>query len=367
MKICILSMQKVNNYGSVLQAYSLKKNIENLGHTVDFIDIKKGQNEELNSQCSAQAVSDKVAKNNWICQKMKGIVNKISNRETSKIYSQFREHELGIGNGDNLKRYDVCVIGSDEVFNCLQKSKWWFDPQLFGEVEVADRVITYAASCGSTNVDKLTKGLKIAIGKAMTNLSAISVRDENTASFVKAFSKKEYVYNLDPVAITDFRKEIENTSLNKKLTKPYCIVYAYKDRICNKNEIDAILNYCNENNLEIIAPFGKQRWISEKGYHFTPFELLKLFQNSECIITDTFHGTIFGAKFAKKMAIIVRESNKNKLEDLTKRLEIEQHILRDCNNLHNILSIELNKKNIDSILEKEREKSLEYLKSNLER
>ena len=42
MKICILSMQKVNNYGSVLQAYSLKKNIENLGHTVDFIDIKKG-------------------------------------------------------------------------------------------------------------------------------------------------------------------------------------------------------------------------------------------------------------------------------------------------------------------------------------
>ena len=95
--------------------------------------------------------------------------------------------------------------------------------------------------------------------------------------------------------------------------------------------------------------------------------MLKLFQNSECIITDTFHGTIFGAKFAKKMAIIVRESNKNKLEDLTKRLEIEQHILRDCKNLHNILSIELKKKNIDSILEKEREKSLEYLKSNLER
>ena len=39
MKIAILSMQRVINYGSVLQAYSLKEIIESItGEHVDFID-----------------------------------------------------------------------------------------------------------------------------------------------------------------------------------------------------------------------------------------------------------------------------------------------------------------------------------------
>ena len=45
MKICILSMQRVPNFGSVLQGYSLKKMIESLGHEVDFIDIKENDEE----------------------------------------------------------------------------------------------------------------------------------------------------------------------------------------------------------------------------------------------------------------------------------------------------------------------------------
>lgn len=43
MNIGILSMQEVKNYGSFLQAYSLKKNIEKLGHSCDFINIVPGE------------------------------------------------------------------------------------------------------------------------------------------------------------------------------------------------------------------------------------------------------------------------------------------------------------------------------------
>ena len=45
MKICILSMQRVLNYGSLLQAYSLKKILTEMGHTVDFIDIEPNEKE----------------------------------------------------------------------------------------------------------------------------------------------------------------------------------------------------------------------------------------------------------------------------------------------------------------------------------
>ena len=43
MKIAILSMQEVKNYGSFLQAFSLKNTIESLGHTCDFINIIPGR------------------------------------------------------------------------------------------------------------------------------------------------------------------------------------------------------------------------------------------------------------------------------------------------------------------------------------
>ena len=46
MKIGIMSMQRIHNYGSFLQAYGLKKTIESLEHDVCFVDyqFEKKQN-----------------------------------------------------------------------------------------------------------------------------------------------------------------------------------------------------------------------------------------------------------------------------------------------------------------------------------
>lgn len=37
-KVGIMSMQRIANYGSFLQAYALKQLIEELGHKVEFVD-----------------------------------------------------------------------------------------------------------------------------------------------------------------------------------------------------------------------------------------------------------------------------------------------------------------------------------------
>lgn len=43
MNIGIMSMQRIINYGSFLQAYGLKKTIQNMGHTVTFVDYRVGE------------------------------------------------------------------------------------------------------------------------------------------------------------------------------------------------------------------------------------------------------------------------------------------------------------------------------------
>ena len=50
MRIGILSMQRIENFGSLLQAYALKKMLESFENEVSFIDIKyiEEDNELLN-------------------------------------------------------------------------------------------------------------------------------------------------------------------------------------------------------------------------------------------------------------------------------------------------------------------------------
>ena len=190
------------------------------------------------------------------------------------------------------------------------------------------------------------------------------MRDKNTAEFVEIISSKKPTYNLDPVAVGNFDDELRNVTVDFKLPKKYCIVYSYAERFDDAEEIRAISEYCKKHGLTIVAPFGRQKWIPSYET-LTPFELLKAFQNSECIVTDTFHGTLFGAKFGRKMAVLIRESNRNKLEDLTQRLQIRNHVITEISQLSMVLEKELDKEKINEILTRERAKALEYLKENL--
>lgn len=60
MRICVLSMQRVPNFGSVLQSYALKKVLNNMGHEVSFLDIQYNKEDDdlmqnyrrnFNSEC----------------------------------------------------------------------------------------------------------------------------------------------------------------------------------------------------------------------------------------------------------------------------------------------------------------------------
>lgn len=164
MKVCILSMQRINNFGSVLQSYSLKKMIESLGHEVAFIDIKKNDDDVALMLYEEKLFIDEIEGKKKLSKIDKYAFNrvriKIKSNKQNKLFEVFRKKNLEIRNSDNFNKYDVCVIGSDEVFNCCAKAPWNFTSQLFGDVEQANKVITYAASCGSTKYDDLSDVMK---------------------------------------------------------------------------------------------------------------------------------------------------------------------------------------------------------------
>ena len=369
MKAGIMSMQRIINYGSFLQAYGLKKTIELLGHTVEFVDYKIEQ----------PIVKTEVVNSNKYISK---IVNGIKVVFSAK-YRQKREYEikqniafgefytkfynewlplLGVTEEVNLTpQLDTLVIGSDEVFNCTQPGiEVGYSLQLFGKDNNADRLITYAASFGSTTIEKLKKYSKEReIGDLLNKFDAISTRDSNSHYIVEQLSSVDVVDNVDPVIISDYSDEVpQNVDL-----KDYVVVYAYSGRI-TEEEAKAIQSFAHKKGKKTLS-IGVMQAFTDEYINVDPFTMLAYIKNADYVVTDTFHGTVFSIKYQVPFATIIRNSNKEKLTDLLQKFNLENRTVANICELEKVITRQLDKDLIIKNIEKYKIDAVEYLKESI--
>ena len=286
MKIGILSMQHVRNYGSFLQAYALKTTLESFGHQCEFIDIEPGPQLpglERNLKYLVGMAFKRYC--NW-----KAIVSSLGRMKCQKLYYERFDKEylpeLGI-HKHTFKEYDLVVIGSDEVFNFNQHGSYGFTTQLYGDVKNAKKVVSYAGSFGTTTIDVVDKfGVRDILAKTLGSMAAISVRDDNSFNVVKSLLGKEPSYNIDPVLMFDYQKYARDPK-----EKDYIVVYSYPNRIKGKEEIDAIKRFAKEKGKKLISICFYFPWCDETVIPH-PFEVLGYLKNADYVITDTIHGCV---------------------------------------------------------------------------
>lgn len=365
-KIGILSMQKIKNYGSFLQAYALKKMIEELGTEVEFVDyhIEKPLITSKKNQSKFSKGLESLKGCGKLGHKIKYILHK---NNFSKKYFKILELEAVPNYNANV---DTLVIGSDEVFNCIQANEnVGYSLELFGKNNNAKKIVTYAASFGNTTIEKIQKYSKEEeLSELLKKIDIISVRDNNSYNIVLKLTGNKPHKNLDPVLIYKFmekEKIIPNLPLNEK----YLILYAYSGRI-KRNEAKKIHDFAKKNGLKIYSIGGVQKY-ADKFIDCSPFEVLAYFRDAEYIITDTFHGSIFSIINHKRFITLVRKSygnsygNEEKLSDLLNTLTLSERMIYDINDLEKIIYKEINYKSVEKILKIEREKTKKYLKENI--
>ena len=195
-KAGILSMQRIYNYGSFLQAYALKKMMEECGAEVEFVDYHPG--ECILPSKETTGMKRKIQKGLEIL-RMKGrLRDKIQFVKYKKNYARKNYPVLGLKETYNYApKLDLLVIGSDEVFNCIQdNSNVGFAPELFGAGHQANRLISYAASFGNTTLESLKK-YQVAdqVAQWLRAFDALSVRDENSRKIVQELIGKDKTQN----------------------------------------------------------------------------------------------------------------------------------------------------------------------------
>ena len=307
-------MQRIINYGSFLQAYSLKKTLESLGHSVCFIDYVAEK--PLVGLSKKKEIRYKLNSNSLFLWVYDFVNHDILKKNLFKFnYRKEYLPILGVGYKKNYnEKVDVAIIGSDEVFNCLQDEyNVGFSKMLFGQNINTDKVISYAASFGYTTLEGLDRyQVRDRIAEYLQSIYSLSVRDENSKRIVEELTHKKAIINLDPVLIYDHQIK------NKVDLRDYVILYTYRTRFYSSEEKEMILDFCRRHNKKLVSFGDTQNWV-DVSIQVNPLDLLAYFNQADFIITDTFHGAVFSIKLNRPFVCYVRDNNYNKLYDLLER------------------------------------------------
>lgn len=351
MKIGIMSMQRIRNYGSFMQAFCLKRMLEQNNNQVCFVDFHAGDpvsNEKNIDNVSKLSIGKLIKK-------------KITSVKFAVLYNYiWLPKYLGVKKEKCFNpKIDKLVIGSDEVFNCTQSSKTvGYSKELFGYGR--KNVLTYAASFGYTTGERLKRyKIDTEVSKMLKSISSISVRDKNSYNIVKELTGIKPEVNLDPVLVSDISK----MELPQIKIKNYIVVYSYCGRITEK-ESKYIRAFADKHHKKIIS-LGYYNSYADKNIVANPFKMLAYFKNADYVITDTFHGSIFSIIYEKKFVTLIRKTNSEKLGDLLERLNLSDRELDELDDLEVKMNTYIDYEKVKEILNNERKHTLNYLKSNL--
>lgn len=370
-EVGILSMQRIANYGSFLQAYCLKQMLEELGHGVQFVDYHIGTPLGMSQKEAAAGWRRSVQKAAEVMAYDAPLYQRLEFLRFKKHFSKRYHPILGLtGTPNYTPKLDALVIGSDEVFNCAQRNpNVGYSPELFGKDHRARQLLTYAASFGNTTIQDLQQYHKTQeLSGLLKGFQSISVRDAHSGQLVHALTGREASFHLDPVLVYDL---IGKCSQIPKIApkEKYLLLYAYSGRISHQ-EAYWISDYARKHDLKIYTLGG----IQSCGNRFIPcdpFFVPAWFQSAELVLTDTFHGTIFSIITQRPFVTLIRKSrqgsygNEEKLRDLLMRLNLADRGTTEIEAAKKIWKKPIDFTQTRHIIEQGRKSAYHYLKSQI--
>ena len=149
-------------------------------------------------------------------------------------------------------------------------------------------------------------------------------RDNNTREIAEKITERELFCACDPTMLID--RNIYKTELPKKINgKKYLLIYAYE---VSKPLRKKIKKYAKKHELKIVSAGFYCIW-ADYNINCKSMQLYSLAENADCVITTTFHGTIFSI-LSKSRFVSVPGQSVNKVGDLLNRFDLSHHLLSEA-------------------------------------
>lgn len=346
MKIRIITIHNIPNFGSVFQCYGLSKYLETIGHKdVKVIDYQPKYFEKFKSIKSFIGYLLNIK--NYYRRKNKFRTFVKNNIPLTKKFTSC----------EDLQKYnfnaDVYIAGGDQLWNVFHDCG---NDDAFKLTFADNKKISYATSMGQNNFPK--KDLELLSSK-ISDFSSISVRESVSVQELKSVGINA-IHCVDPVfllGVNEYKKFIKPVNQPK-----YILVYLV--------ESSELLDKCIEHlargkNLKVIncSGFSKKCYCDEIIKDLGPDEILSYIYNAEIVLSASFHATVFSIMFKKQFFTLLPNKHTNeRILDLLNIYGLEEQIITefDKDKLNSII-------NFDRVKDysKKIEKSKKYLENAL--
>jgi len=344
MKVGILTWYFGANYGALAQSVGLYRAIADLGYDCKMIDYQPHNYKKCIRQSNLPSKRELYKINRVLAGLQR--IKKLTRTDVFKLSEHFAKPE-----DINASNFDCVVLGSDAVFNVEHPL---FDPIYYG-VGLILKKITYSPSCEYLRADfKLSNACK----ESLKSMSSISVRDTNTEQLIFNNIGIHPAVTLDPTFLYDFHEFVCEIP-----EKRYMLIYSFS----RWDEYrDSIQEYAKTNNLSIVCIGQKLEW-ADKSIEVASFdEWISRFRYASCVLTDSFHGTVFSLKNQKQIVLCGRDDKEAKISSLLGQFGINVKIYQG-EDISEYLSQNIIDYNIaNPIIESEKQKSIDYLNYALE-
>lgn len=353
MKIGILTHHYINNFGAFLQAYALQKAVKNLFPDDEVLIINHVNIKHfiINTLGWFRFYKDCENLGAWL-QKIK---LPLSFYKARKSYLNMTKLCLLTNNINNLG-FDCIIIGSDEVWNyqdekCNTKLK-------FGVGLNCKNIIAYAPSVGkSEDYSRIPEYAK----EGLKRFSALSARDDLTATFTEVAIGKVSTKVLDPTFLYKF-PEVKSV-----VPKKSYILFYYCEKL-PKEYIDEIISFANKSNYAIYGAGECNKIYNQVTVNLTPFEWVQMFRGAEFVFTGTFHGVVFSILNKKQFACYLTNTSRiKKVGALLREFNIKERIIDERFDLTALINNFIDYEKVYEYINEQRERSMQYLVENIKR
>lgn len=330
MKIDVITFHNTMNFGASLQCIALTRYLALLGHNVEVINYlpdyvlnKKSVFKELKKAHNLRGI-------------VKGFAYLLKQRT---IKTKDRKFTIFIDNNIHLtKQYrcfddilaevpdaDVYICGSDQIWNPYLTGDS-LDKCFFLEfVKNGKTKVAYGASVGELDFEKYREVLK----KKTKDFDFISVREQTVSCVLSSTIGRDVSVVLDPTLLLSKEDYCSMELPCSILPEKYLLLYNIQN---SDLTIKVAKRIANERKLVIVDisanPFQKIKG-SIRLLDIGPGEFLTLFRNTEYVITNSFHGTVFSIIYEKNFNAILHTTRGGRIRDLLNSIDLYNRIIED--------------------------------------
>lgn len=282
MKIGTLTFHRACNYGGALQCFALVKALRNMGYDAEVIDYRNPAIEKSYALISTASIKSFISSVLHLPQSLK---KRRNFRNFSKSFVP-TSHKVYKSANELSNQYDVCVIGSDQVWS--KRINHGFDPVYWGNFE--DKKITYAASMGTDH--DFTESDYNQIQSYLKNFDCISTREDSLREELSPFTEKEIQTVVDPTLLISL--EDYKTIAFKPQEENYVLYYQMEYHPQSKRFVSHIAKQLGCKVITIMGPNEEYEGIEhvhKKVSDVNVQEFVGYILYAKCVIASSFHGT----------------------------------------------------------------------------